>query len=139
VTLSRAESLRGDRVSDEQGKDVPSQRLSTGELAFLASAVPAFGSRHYRVVPGNPLSPTEGCKLEGTTLDNRRLRATFDPVTGNLTHLVDTATGRNFADAKVNGGLNAFRWLPGDSDTAQPDTHVSVSTVESGATPFTDR
>ena len=132
VTLSRSESLRGDRVADEQGKDVPSQRLSTGELAFLASDVPAFGSRHYRVVPGTPPPPTEGCKLEGTTLDNRRLRVTLDPATGNLTHLVDTATGRNFADAKVNGGLNAFRWLPGDSDTAQPDTHVSVSTVESG-------
>ena len=131
VTLSKAESSRGDRVTDEQGKDVPAQRLSTGELAFLASDVPAFGSRHYRVVAGKcPLA--DGCKLDGTTLDNRLLRVTLDSATGNITHLVNLATGRNFADAKVNGGLNAFRWMPGDSDNAQADTGIAISTVESG-------
>ena len=131
VTLSKAESSRGDRVTDGQGKDVPAQRLSTGELAFLASDVPAFGSRHYRVVAGKCLL-TEGCKLNGTTLDNRLLRVTLDPVTGNITHLVNLATGKNFADAKVNGGLNAFRWMPGDSDNAQADSNIAVSTAESG-------
>ena len=131
VTLSKAESSRGDRVTDGQGKDVPAQRLSTGELAFLASDVPAFGSSHYRVVAGKcPL--TESCKLTGTTLDNRLLRVTLDPASGNITHLVDLATGKNFADAKVNGGLNAFRWMPGDSDNAQADSDIALSTVESG-------
>jgi hypothetical protein len=131
VTLSKAESSRGDRVTDDQGQDVPAQRLSTGELAFLASAVPALGSRHYRVVAGQcPLK--EGCRRNGTTLENQLLRVTIDPATGNLTHLVSLATGRNFADAKVNGGLNAFRWLPGDSDNAQPDTGIAIDTVESG-------
>lgn len=131
VTLSKAESSRGDRVTDEQDKDVLAQRLSTGELVFLATDVPAFGSRHYRVVKGKcPL--TEGCKLNGTTLENQFLRVTLDPVTGNITHLVNLATGKNFADVKVNGGLNAFRWLPGDSDTAQSDQDIILSTTESG-------
>ncbi|HXP63365.1 MAG TPA: glycoside hydrolase family 38 C-terminal domain-containing protein [Dongiaceae bacterium] len=131
VTLSKAESSRGDRVTDDQGQDVPAQRLSTGELAFLASDVPAFGSRHYRVVAGQcPL--TEGCKLSGTTLENQLLRVTLEPANGNLTHLVNLATGRNFVDAKVDGGLNAFRWMPGDSDSAQADTGIAIATVESG-------
>ncbi|MFA5814298.1 MAG: glycoside hydrolase family 38 C-terminal domain-containing protein [Bacteroidales bacterium] len=131
VTLSKAESLRGDRVTDDRGDDVPAQRLSTGELAFLASDVPAFGSRHYRVVAGKcPL--TNGCRLDGTTLGNQQVRVTIDPATGNITHLVNLTTGRNFVDAKVNGGLNAFRWMPGDSDNARPDTVISISTVESG-------
>lgn len=131
LTLSVAESLRGDRVTDDQGKDVPAQRLSTGELAFLASDVPAFGSRHYRVVPGKcPL--TEGSKIDGLTTDNRQLQVTIDPITGNITRLINLATGRNFADAKVNGGLNAFRWMPGDSDNAQADSAIVISTVESG-------
>jgi hypothetical protein len=131
VTLSKAESSRGDRVTDDQGQDVPAQRLSTGELAFLASDVPAFGSRHYRVVAGQcPLKA--GCKRDGTTLENQLLRVTIDPANGNITHLVHLATGRNFADAKVDGGLNAFRWMPGDSDNAQPDTGISIETVESG-------
>ena len=131
VTLSKAESLRGDRVTDDKGKDVSAQRLSTGELAFLASEVPAFSSRHYRLVVGKcPL--TDGCNLDGTKLDNQQLQVTIDPVTGNITHLVNLTTGRNFADEKVNGGLNAFRWMPGDSDNARADTNITVTTVESG-------
>ena len=131
VTLSKAESSRGDRVTGDQGKDVPAQRLSTGELAFLASDVPAFGSRHYRVVAGKcPLA--DGCKVDGTTLNNGLLRVTLDSVTGNITQLVNLATGRNLADARVHGGLNAFHWMPGDSDNAQADTRIAISTVESG-------
>jgi len=131
VTLSPAESARGERVTDERGQDVPAQRLSTGELAFLAAEVPAFGSRHYRVVAGQcPLK--DGCKREGTTLENQLLRVTIDPATGNITHLVQLATGRDFAEAKVDGGLNAFRWMPGDSDNARPDGDISIETVESG-------
>jgi hypothetical protein len=131
VTLSKAESSRGDRVTDEQGKDVSVQRLSTGELVFLASDVPAFGSRHYRVVKGKcPL--TDGCKLNGTTLENQYLRVTLDPATGNITHLVNVATDKNFADVKVNGGLNAFRWIPANRYEPQADTHIAIATVEAG-------
>lgn len=131
VTLSMAESQKGDRVTDDQGKDVAAQRLSTGELAFLASDVPAFGSRHYRVVPGK-CPVTEGCSMNGTTLENKQLRLTIDPVTGNITSLMNVTTGRNLADPKVNGGLNAFRWMPGDSDNALPDSAIVISTVEPG-------
>ena len=131
VVLTKAESARGERVTDAAGRDVPAQRLSTGELAFLAGDVPAFGSRHFRVVAGtNQLD--NGCEVRGTTLDNRLLRVTLDPATGNITELIDRATGKNFADAKVNGGLNAFRWLPGDSDLAQADTAITLTTVEAG-------
>ena len=131
VTLSKVESSRGDRVVDDRDRDVPAQRLSTGELAFLASDVPAFGSRHYRVAAGKcPL--TDGCKLTGTTLDNGLVRVTIDPVTGNIVELVNLATGRNFVDPKVNGGLNAFRWLPANRYEPKADTDIVVSTVETG-------
>jgi len=131
VTLSKSESLPGDRVTDDLGMDVLSQRLSTGELAFLASNVPAFGSNHYRVIVGKcPM--TEGCKLDGLTLENQQVRVTIDPVTGNITQLINISTGRNFADPNVNGGLNAFRWMPGDSDNAKADSNITVSTIESG-------
>ena len=67
VTLSPSESLKGDKVVDEQGNTVPSQRLSTGELLFFVDEVPALGSAHYRVVEGK--SPEQGaCKIQGTTL-----------------------------------------------------------------------
>jgi hypothetical protein len=131
VTLTPSESRMGDRVTDDDGRDVMAQRLSTGELAFLASDIPAFGSRHYRVMPGKcPLAG--GCRIDGTTISNRQLQLTIDPATGNMTSLINLAAKRNLADPKVNGGLNAFRWMPGDSDNALPDTAVSVSVTESG-------
>ncbi|MEI7525296.1 MAG: glycoside hydrolase family 38 C-terminal domain-containing protein [Mariniphaga sp.] len=131
VTLSKAESSRGDRVTDSQGKDVMSQRLSTGELLFLAKDVPAFGSDHYQVMAGkSPLN--EGCSLVGNTLTNKDLQVKIDPVSGNITQLQNRLTGRNFADVKINGGLNAFRWLSGDNDNAIADSVISISTVETG-------
>ena len=109
----------------------PAEGPATGELVFLTYDVPAFGSRHYRVVKDKcPL--TSGCKLDGTTLENQHLRVTLDPATGNISQLVNLATGRNFADAKVNGGLNAFRWLPANRDEPKADTDIAITPVESG-------
>ena len=131
VTLAPAESRKGDRVTDDQGKDVPAQRLSTGELVFLAAEVPALGSRHYRVAGGKcPIA--EGCKVNGSTMENGKLRITLDPATGNITELVTADTGKNFADPKVNGGLNAFRWLPANKMEPKADTDIVISTVENG-------
>jgi len=131
ITLSLAESQRGDRVTDSRGKDVMSQRLSTGELVFLASDIPALGSAHYQVLAGkSPLH--EGCKLVGTTLSNKQLQVKIDPVSGNITQLLNKVSGKNFSDEKINGGLNAFRWMPGDSDNARADSAMQISIVESG-------
>ncbi|MBC8004384.1 MAG: glycosyl hydrolase [Verrucomicrobia bacterium] len=131
VTLARSESMPGDRVTDDEGKEVLSQRLSTGELAFLASDVPAFSSRHYRVVKGNS-TLTDGCKLNGTTLENKYLTVSVDPLTGNITRLTNRVSGRNMVDGKVNGGLNAFRWMAGDNDNAYADSMQVITSTENG-------
>jgi len=131
ITLSVAESAKGDCVIDDKGNDVLSQRLSTGELVFLSSDVPSFGSRHYRVVKGDP-PVFDGCSIEGTTLNNKQLKVTLSRETGNITHLITLASGRNYSDVKVNGGLNAFRRMPGDNDNAVADSVISISVSEEG-------
>lgn len=131
VTLSPAESRLGDRVVDESGSEVASQRLSTGELVFVASNVPALSSRHFRVTEGKPAT-TKGCRLEGTTLENEHLCLTVDPATGNIGSLVSKGTNYEYADNKVNGGLNAFRWLPANVDAPVADSSVVVTVSENG-------
>ena len=131
VTLSKSESIHGDRVIDDHGKEILSQRLSSGELAFLASDVPALGSRHFRVVKGNCII-TNGCKLNDTELENTYLSVSVDRKTGNITRLTNPASGRNIVDNKVNGGLNAFLWMTGQSDHAYADSGVVISIVENG-------
>ena len=47
VLLSKEQSAAGDRVTDEKGKPVPSQRLTNGEPAFMAGEVPPYAARRY--------------------------------------------------------------------------------------------
>ena len=132
VTLSPAESQTGNSIQDDRGREVPSQRLSTGELVFLAQDVPAFGSRHYRAVKG---AGYRGSSLivADTLLDNGTVRVVLDRGSGNVMHLIERATGREFVDASATPGVNAFRWQParGRGD-ARADTVVAVAVVESG-------
>jgi alpha-mannosidase len=132
VTLTRAESQTGDRVLDEAGHEVLAQRLSTGELAFLCPPVPAFGSRHFRVTPGScTLQST--CRFTAASLDNGTLSIALDPATGNVIHLRDKMTGRDYADASHAGGINAFRWLPAkDAGNARSDSVRTFTLKENG-------
>ena len=93
--------------------------------------MPAFGSRHYRVAKGVSPLPA-GCRVEGATLENEHLRVSLDPLTGNITNLVQRAGGRNFADPGVNGGLNAFRWIPANRNEPQADTNIVLRVTENG-------
>lgn len=132
VILSPAESQPGDRVLDDEGHEVISQRLSTGELAFLSPDVPAFGSRHFRVVPGKCSLKTI-CEFTNSLLDNGTVQVELDPVNGTIARLLDKTTGRNFVDSSINGGLNAFRWQPArGSGNARSDTVVSIFLKETG-------
>ncbi len=132
VTLKQSESQPGDRVVDDEGREVISQRLSSGELVFLSSDVPAFGSRHYRVLAGR-CSRASTSRFADTLLDNGKVQVVLDRSTGNIVRLVEAASGRNFVDATVNGGLNAFRWQPAKgAGDARPDTVISISLKESG-------
>lgn len=129
VTLNALESQKGDKVVNDQGAEVLSQRLSTGELVFLASDVPAFGSRHYRVVPGK-CTIKGTVKFEGNKLSNGAIEIEIDQKSGDITRMVETATGRNFADA---GGLNTFTWQPGKGlGNAKADSNIVISLKESG-------
>ena len=69
VTLSKELSADGDRVADEAGRPVPSQRLASGELVFLARDVPPFAARRYTVSPGTPHAEDRAV-AQGATLDN---------------------------------------------------------------------
>lgn len=131
ITVGQAESMPGNRVIDDGGQEVMSQRLSSGDLCFIASDVPAFGSRHYRVVAGEP-APFSGCRWTATTLASDRLSVRISRETGTITHLLTSESGVNYVDDHVNGGLNAFRWLPGDSDDAVADSVISISVTEQG-------
>lgn len=131
ITLSKAESARGNKVVDDNDSEVPSQRLTTGELLFLASDVPAFGSRHYRVMEGET-EFGQGCRIDGTELENDLIKVTVDSETGNIISLTKKGSGHNYIDATVDGGANSFSWLPANINAPETDSVISVSITENG-------
>ena len=134
VTLSAEQSRAGSRVLNEQGRDVPSQRLTTGELAFLASDIPAFGSRLYRVATRRKsIKAGAGCKAGNNTLENGLVRLTLDPQTGDISSLVDLRSGHEFVDAKSPFALNSYRYLPGTNRSkASGPSGIVIKLKENG-------
>ena len=107
-------SAVGDRVSDEQGQPVPSQRLASGELAFVARDVPPLGARRYRLSSGAP-HVAGGVKVDGAVLDNGLVRVRVDEQTGGIVELTGQGLAGNFADTSTGEALNDYLYLPGDN------------------------
>ena len=102
-----------DRVMDDAGRPVPSQRLNSGELAFLAGDVPPYASRRYTLVPG--AAHVEGRAIaEGATLDGGVIRLRVDEKTGGIVELTARGLSRNFADTADGEAINDYLYLIGD-------------------------
>lgn len=132
VTLSAAESQTGNRVVDDRGNEVLAQRLTTGELVFLAPDIPPFGSRHFRVVAGS-CSLRSPVRWDRLHMDNGMVEVTIDERTGTIVRLFERSSGRDYADPGIDGGINSFRWQPGKGDgDAAPDSVLTITLAEAG-------
>ena len=112
VTLSAKQSPAGDRVSDAKGKPVPSQRLSTGELVFLARDVPAFSASRFRVEAGP--APLRGrVTADSASLSHPDFTVKIDPRTGGIASLFSRILNRELVDPNAATALNDYFYLPG--------------------------
>ena len=132
VFLSKERSPSGDRVTDDRGKPVPSQRLATGELAFVAHGVPAFGGRRYRLSAGAPFREGKATAA-GTVLDNGILRVRVDGRTGGIVELRAGSIEGNLVDTASGQTLNAYLYLRGaDLADLKGNGPVKITVKESG-------
>lgn len=106
------------RLLDAAGKEVPHQLLTPSaasrgraKLAFVAK-VPAMGWQRYMLVPTEE-ERAEAAPCDQTpVLENKFLRAEFDPATGEMISLVMKATGE-----EMIRGTSSVRVFKDDSDT----------------------
>jgi hypothetical protein len=112
VLLSPEMSRAGDRVREESGRVVPSQRLATGELAFRADSVPAFGARRF-VISNDSVTGSNSAERRNNVIANRAYRVEVDTLRGTFSVFCPTL-GRDLAAA---GGLNEYVYVAGRDPT----------------------
>jgi hypothetical protein len=133
VTVPAELSKAGDRVLGSKGEPVPSQRLKSGELAFVADGVPPMSSLRYTVGAGTPASPKSPARASGAVLENGLLRVRVDETTGGIVELTARGIDGNLVDTSGGMGLNDYRYLIGDDPSrAQGNGPVRISVGETG-------
>ncbi|RFZ85226.1 glycoside hydrolase [Mucilaginibacter terrenus] len=109
VVVPASLSKSGDIVKDLSGRKIPSQRLSSGELVFIATDVPPFGKSTFIINKGrNPQiknSPTFK-----NTITNGIYTIVLDNKTGDIKKLI--RNNKNYANDSVS--LNQYLYMPGD-------------------------
>jgi len=113
IILDRGDPPWGARVVDEGGDPIPSQHLSTGELAFLATDVPGESSARFTVHSDG----ADGIRRGGPTGDGWVAETTewavrLDPETGDLLSLLHRPSGRELVDPSASGS-NQYIYVPG--------------------------
>lgn len=118
-------------IEVETGKEVISQRLTTGELAFLAENVDALSAKKYRLST-KPAKKRAAAKIEDNTLDNGLVRVKVCETTGDVVSLV--YNGEEFVDGKSMSAINSYRYLHGEDEgiLASKAYNVKVSVKENG-------
>ena len=111
---------------------LPSQRLRSGELAFLARDVPPLAARRYSLQEGPP--HVEGkLTVNGATLNNGLLRVRLDQQTGAIVELAMEGLDRNLADTDGGEAINEYLYLKGDDPSlVERNGPVKISVHERG-------
>lgn len=133
VVLSAATSAAGDHVKTEHGASVPSQRLSTGELAFMANEVPAFGSARFHLSRAKPLAPTKHVTYKDGVLENGMVRFKIDATTGDLVEMSLHGKTENLVNRSQGQAVNEYLFLEGsDVSKVQQSGAAAIRVEEAG-------
>jgi alpha-mannosidase len=131
VYVAPSLSATGDLVKDENGARVPSQRLSTGELAFVATDVPQFGNRIYTIHPGKAYS-AGNAKITNKQLTNGIYTIDIEQSTGDIDHITKNS-GNKTIILVDSAGFNKYLYMPGDSlKNLQSSSEAHISIKENG-------
>ncbi len=130
VFLTPMQSGKYNCVVDLQGKYVPAQKLSTGELVFMASQVPPLGSKKY-ILKERKVKNVDGIAF-GNILDNGIVKVVIDEQTGDIKSFI--SGNYEFAGNNSSTLINSYRYLHGEDipEKATTAQNVKISVKENG-------
>jgi hypothetical protein len=131
ILLPADQSSLGDRVMDERGQPLASQRLTTGELAVLVESLPPLGAKRFFIGKGAAFQPGSAV-VSGDSLENGTIALHVSEQSG----AIDSFRWKNSAsivDGHAAAGLGEYLYVPGtDPAKAQRLSHVRVRVKENG-------
>jgi len=104
--------LRGERVKDESGRFIQSQRLTTGELVFIAKDVPALGAKRFYFEKGKKREPQTGETNDQFYIHNH-INIDFAEETGAIDKLEFRDYPFNFVSSDSFYGMNDYYYIEG--------------------------
>ncbi len=132
VMVSANLSQAGDLVKDNRGNKIASQRLSTGELVFMAKGIAAFAKSRYTVNPGKANSAGTSVKIASNTITNDIYTIELDNKTGTIKKLIGLTSKRNFV-VQDSVSFNQYLYLLGDSlKNLQTSDNAQITLKEKG-------
>ncbi len=133
VILPKELARAGSRVKDGMGRPVPSQPLSTGELAVVAKDVPPMGSLRLILEPGMPHPVTGPLVADEQSLSNAEIQLRVDAGKGTIRSFRLRSTGQELVDTTRGSGWNEYLYMRGkDPKLAARDTLAGIRVRERG-------
>ena len=132
VVLPKGMTVAGDVVKDTDSKTVASQRLSTGELAFLACDIPPFAAKRFTFHAGQTRA-SGNANIRDAEISNSRIALTIDKKTGAIASLKWKKLKADLVNRKNGMGLNDYFYVAGrDPKDPQRNGPVKISVKEHG-------
>lgn len=130
VKIPKEQAKGFNSVLDKDGNSISSQKLSNGELIFLANDVPAFGSKKYKL--SHKKNRVKLKIAKENVLDNGLVRVSIDTITGDIGSII--RGGKEFVKLHGNSKVNTYKYLHGDDspDKATSTTSVKYHIMENG-------
>ncbi len=114
VILPPEMAAAGERVIDSGGHAVPSQRLRSGGLAFMARRVPPFSTRAYTITQGSAECGASAAQAAKDTLATDHLQLRVDENTGGIVELRRPGLDGDFVDPSSGETLDHYTYFLGD-------------------------
>jgi len=130
VIIPKHWQLAGDIVFRHEGGAVPGERLSTGEIAFLATDIPALGIKRFTLKDPTQLSRflPPPAKATPPTVRNSYLTVTLDEKTGAISSIKDTRLPVDLVANDKGIGLNDYFYVAG-RDPKEPQRNGPVTII----------
>jgi alpha-mannosidase len=133
VKIPAAWKVAGLAVINAQGTVLPTQTLSTGELAFMANKIPPFSAVRFRLQQKTPRkTSTAGAKASNTTLSNEWLTVRLDQTTGAIASIRHKAVPFDLVDTTDRFGFNEYWYTGADAANPRSSYHPVIKIKENG-------